>query len=71
MNKQQLFSQGMVDILDKTTEEGFAEALMICISSLTNEKGLLLNVKLGSGIEEQIFFSRQIAKMMLHKEKNA
>jgi hypothetical protein len=61
--------QEMVNSLNKTTEEGFAEALMICIASLKNERGLLLNIHLGDSIEQEIVFSKQIARMMLNKEK--
>ena len=61
--------QEMVNSLDKTTEEGFAEALMICIASLKNERGLLINIRLGNDMVDQIAFSKQIARMMLNKEK--
>jgi len=61
------FVQEMVNGLDKTTENGFAEALMICIANLKNEQGLLINVRLGDTIQDQIRFSKQIARMMLNK----
>ena len=69
MNAHTQFAQSLVDGMDKSTEDGFAEALMICIASLTDAKGKLLNIRLGINIEQQIDFSRQIAKMMLHGEK--
>jgi hypothetical protein len=63
------FSQEMVNSLDKTTEDGFTEALMICIASLKDQNGLLINVRLGNTIEDQIHFAKQITRMMLNKEK--
>ena len=63
------FSQKFIDLLDKTTEEGFAEALLIAISSLKDEQSLLLRVKLSDDIGQSIDFAKQIARMML-KEKN-
>lgn len=64
------FTQSLIDGLDKTTEDGFAEALLIAIRSLKNKDGLLVSVTLGDNIESHIAYARQIAKMMLHKEKN-
>jgi hypothetical protein len=63
------YAQGFIDGLDKTTEAGFAEALLIAIANLKNEQGLLLNVKLGDDFSQQIDFAKQIARMMV-KEKN-
>ena len=63
------FVQGLIDGLDKTTEAGFAEALLIAISNLKNEQGLLLNIKLSDDFKQQIDFAKQIARMMV-KEKN-
>ena len=63
------FVQGFIDGLDKTTETGFAEALLIAISSLKDEKGLLLSVKLSDDFHQQVDFAKQIARMML-KERN-
>ena len=63
------FSQGLIDGLDKTTEDGFAEALLIAISSLKNKGGLLLHVRLSEDPAEAIDFAKQIARMMLRKEK--
>jgi hypothetical protein len=62
------FVQGLIDGLDKTTEAGFAEALLIAISNLKNEQGLLLNVRLSDDTKQSIDFARQIARMMI-KEK--
>jgi hypothetical protein len=63
------FAQGLIDGLDKTTEAGFAEALLIAISSVKNKDGLLVRLILGDTIEEHIEYAKQIAKMMV-KEKN-
>ena len=63
------FIQGLVDGLDKTTEAGFAEALLIAMSNLKDEQGLLLNVRLSDDFNQQIDFAKQIARMML-KERN-
>jgi undecaprenyl pyrophosphate synthase len=61
------FVQGLIDGLDKTTEAGFAEALLIAISNLKNEQGLLLNVRLSDDTKQSIDFAMQIAQMMLSK----
>ena len=63
------FAQGLIDGLDKTTEAGFAEALLIAISNLKNEQGLLLNVRLSDDTKQGIDFAKQIARMMLNKGK--
>ena len=63
-----LIVQGLIDGLDKTTESGFAEALLIAIGNLKNEQGLLLNIKLSDDFNQQIDFAKQIARMMV-KEK--
>jgi spore coat protein CotF len=62
------FIQSLIDGLDKTTEAGFAEALLIAIGNLKNEQGLLLNIKLSDDFNQQIDFAKQIARMMV-KEK--
>ena len=62
------FTQGLLDGIDKTTEEGFAEALLVCIGSLRNEEGLLVRVRLGNAFGEDIAYAKQIARMMLNKE---
>jgi hypothetical protein len=59
------FVQGLIDGLDKTTEAGFAEALLIAISNLKNEQGLLLNIRLSDDSKQSIDFAKQIAQMML------
>jgi hypothetical protein len=59
------FVQGLIDGLDKTTEAGFAEALLIAISNLKNEQGLLLNIRLSDDTKQSIDFAKQIAQMML------
>ena len=61
------FVQGLIDGLDKTTEAGFAEALLIAISNLKNEQGLLLNIRLSDDTKQSIDFAMQIARMMLSK----
>ena len=63
------FVQGFIDGLDKTTEAGFAEALLIAMSSLKDEKGFLLSVKLSDDCNQQVDFAKQIARMMI-KERN-
>jgi len=63
------FTQGFIDGLDKTTEAGFAEALLIAMSNLKDEQGLRLNVRLSDDLNQQIDFAKQIARMMI-KEKN-
>jgi len=63
------FVQDMLNSLDKTTEAGFAEALLISLSALKDEQGLLLSVKLSDDFNQQIDFAKQIARMML-KERN-
>ena len=63
------FSQRMINGLDKTTEAGFAEALLIAVSSLKNEQGLLLNVRLSDDARHNIDYAMQIARMMV-REKN-
>ena len=59
------FVQDFIDGLDKTTEAGFAEALLIAISNLRDEKGLLLRVKLSDDRNQQLDFAKQIARMMI------
>ena len=63
------FVQGLIDGLDKTTEAVFSEALLIAISNLKNEQGLLLNVRLSDDTKQSIDFAKQIAQMMLNKGK--
>ena len=64
------FVQGFIDGLDKTTEAGFAEALLIAMSTLQDEQGLLLSVKLSDDFNQQVNFAKQIARMMMIKERN-
>ena len=61
------FVQNLIDGLDKTTEAGFAEALLIAMSSLKDEAGLLLSVKLSDDFNQQVNFAKQIARMMIKK----
>lgn len=63
------FVQDLIDGLDKTTQDGFAEALLIAISCLKNEQFLLLNVRLSDDTKQNIVFAKQIARMMLNKGK--
>ena len=63
------FVQDFIDGLDKTTETGFAEALLIAISDLKNKDGLRVRLTLGDTFEEHIGYVKQIAEMMV-KEKN-
>ena len=63
------FVQGLIDGLDKTTEAGFAEALLIAMSNLKDEKGLLLSFKLSDDFNQQVDFAKKIARMMI-KERN-
>ena len=62
------FVQGFIDGLDKTTEAGFAEALLIAISNLRDEEGLLLSVKLSDDRNQQVDFAKQIARMMIKEQ---
>lgn len=63
------FAQGLIDGLDKTTEAGFAEALLIAVGDLKNKDGLRVRLILGDTFEEHIGYVKQIAEMMV-KEKN-
>ena len=63
------FLQRLIDGLDKTTEAGFAEALLIAISNVKNKDGLIVSLTLGDTFEEHVEYAKQIAKMMV-KEKN-
>lgn len=65
------FAQGLIDGLDKTTEAGFAEALLIAISSVKNKDGLLVRLTLGDTFEEHIGYVKQIAEMMVKEQNNA
>ena len=65
------FSQRMINSLDKTTDAGFAEALLIAISSLKNEQGLLLNIRLSDDTRQSIDFAMQIARMMLNRRMDS
>lgn len=67
MNKYQNFTQDMINSIDKTTEDGFAEALLIAMSGLKDKKGLLLNIRMSNDMEDNIEFAKQIARMMLNK----
>jgi hypothetical protein len=64
------FAQGLVDGLDKTTEAGFAEALLIAISDLKNKDGLRVRLTLGDTFEEHIGYVKQIAEMMVKDKKH-
>jgi hypothetical protein len=61
-------TQQLIDSIDMKTEMGFAEALLIAISSLEDKQGRLLRVRLSEDPEEMVDFAKQIARMMLHKE---
>ena len=61
------FTQSLIDSMDKTTEDGFAEALLIAMSNLKDDQGRSLGWVLGE-VQDAANFARQIAKMMLHKE---
>ena len=61
------FVQDFIDGLNKTTEAGFAEALVIAMSNLKDEKGLLLSVKLSDDFNQQVDFAKQIARMMINE----
>lgn len=54
--------------LDKTTVDGFAEALLIAMMSLTDKNGLLLAVRMDNDPNENIRLAKEVARMML-KEK--
>ena len=61
------FSQRLIDGLDKTTNNGFAEALLLAISQLRNKEGLLIGASLSDDPAENIRYARDVARMMLHK----
>ena len=63
------FSQRLINGLDKTSVDGFAEALLIAIGVVKNKDGLLVRVTLSDDFEEHIAYARQIATMMLREEK--
>lgn len=63
------FAQELINGLDKTTNDGFAEALLIAISNLKNGDGLRVNIRLSQDPKEMIDFAKQISHMMLHKEQ--
>jgi uncharacterized membrane protein YwaF len=63
------FVQSLIDGIDKTTERGLTEALLIAISNVKNKDGLLVNEKLGSNYSEHMEYVEQVAKMLLHKEE--
>lgn len=67
MNKYQNFTQDMINSIDKTTEDGFAEALLIAMNGLKDKKGLLLSIRMSNDMEDNIDFAKQIARMMLNK----
>jgi hypothetical protein len=58
-------AQNLIDGLDKTTVDGFAQALLISISNLRDEQGKLLWVRLSHNPTENIRFAKDIARMML------
>jgi hypothetical protein len=58
-------AQNLIDGLDKTTVDGFAQALLISISNLRDEQGNLLWVRLSHNPIENIRFAKDIARMML------
>jgi len=64
-------SQRFIDGLDKTTKEGFAEALLIAISNVKNKDGLLVSLTLGDTFEEHIEYVKQVAEMMVKEKNNA
>ena len=70
MNKYKNFTQDMVNSIDKTTEDGFAEALLTAMTGLKDKQGLLLNIRMSKDMGDNIDFAKQIARMMLNKEKN-
>lgn len=58
-------TQGLIDGLDKTTVDGFAEALLIAMTELRDDQNRRLLVRLSNDMDENIRFSKNIAKMML------
>lgn len=57
--------QSMIDSLDKTTVDGFAEALCMALLSQTNKNGLLIALRLSDDPNENIRLAKEVAKMML------
>jgi hypothetical protein len=58
-------TQDLIDGLDKTTVDGFAEALLIAMSNLRDDQGRYLGVRMSDDFDEHIRFAKDIAKMML------
>ena len=57
--------QGLIDGLDKTTVDGFTEALLIAINSLKDKDGKHTIVMLDPDLSKHITYAREIAEMML------
>lgn len=62
-------AQEMINGLDKTTVESFAEAMLIAMSDLRDEQGRHLLIRLSADMDENIRFARDVAKMMLKSKE--
>ena len=63
------YLEWMLADLDKTTVDGFAEALLICLSAAKDKEGRLLGLRLSEDPAQNIECAKQVAKMMLGGEK--
>lgn len=57
----------IIDGLDKTDVDGLAEAILIAMHSVVDEKGRRVSPRLADSVEEEINYARQMAKMLLGK----
>jgi hypothetical protein len=64
-------SQGMIDGLDKKTVNGFAEALLIAVSSCKDDQGRWMAVRFHDDASENIKIALQVAEMMLGGKNDA
>ena len=57
--------QEWINGLDKTTVDGFAEALCMALLSQTDKNGLLIAIRLSDDPHENVRLAKEVAKMML------
>lgn len=62
---EQNMTQGFVTGIDKTTVDGFAEALLISLIALKDKEGRYLAVRLSNDPLQNIELARQVARSML------
>ena len=61
--------QEWINGLDKTTVDGFAEALCMALLSQTDKNGLLIAIRLSDDPHENVRLAKEVAKMMLEGAK--